>query len=103
MKTDLTRTLDAYRATAGEFRIVEVPPQRYRRIDGHGDPNTSSAYADALATLYPVAYALKFASKGTLDRDYVVPPLEALWWADDPAAFTTARDKSRWGWTAMML
>jgi len=103
MKTDLVKTLDAYRAKQGEFRLVEVPPQRYLMIDGHGDPNTAPAYADAIATLYPVAYALKFASKLQLDRDYVVPPLEALWWADDPAAFTSARDKSQWDWTAMML
>jgi hypothetical protein len=103
MKTDLVKTLDAYRAKVGEFRVVDVPPQRYLMIDGHGDPNVALAYADALATLYPVAYALKFASKRELDRDYVVPPLEALWWADDPAAFTSARDKSRWDWTVMIL
>ncbi|QZY30743.1 GyrI-like domain-containing protein [Nocardioides coralli] len=72
-------------------------------VDGHGDPNTSREYADALAALYPVAYGLKFASKRELGRDYVVPPLEALWWADDMTAFTSARDKSRWSWTAMIM
>lgn len=50
-----------------------------------------------------MAYRLKFASKRELGRDYVVPPLEALWWADDMAAFTSARDKSRWEWTAMLM
>ncbi|MGH1527055.1 GyrI-like domain-containing protein [Leifsonia sp. L25] len=30
-------------------------------------------------------------------------PLEALWWADDMAAFTTARDKSQWDWRALIL
>jgi hypothetical protein len=54
-------------------------------IDGHGDPNTSAAYRDALATVYPVAYGLKFLSKDRLDRDYVVMPLEALWWSTDMA------------------
>lgn len=47
-------------------------------VDGHGDPNTSREYADALAALHPGAYKLKFASKDGLDRDYVVMPLEAL-------------------------
>ncbi|UAJ78485.1 GyrI-like domain-containing protein [Leifsonia sp. ZF2019] len=103
MKTDFVKTLDRYRAQAGTFRIIEVPPQRYLMIDGHGDPNTSAAYADAVATLYPVAYALKFASKDGLDRDYVVPPLEALWWAESMAAFTSSRDTSAWDWTAMIL
>ena len=36
--------------------------KRQLAIDGHADPNTASAYADALATLYPVTYALKFLS-----------------------------------------
>lgn len=72
-------------------------------IDGHGDPNTSKAYADAIATIYPVAYTLRFFSKNDLDRDYVVMPVEALWWSEDMNAFTTARDKSRWDWTLLTL
>ncbi|WP_420096537.1 GyrI-like domain-containing protein, partial [Brevibacterium sediminis] len=36
-------------------------------------------------------------------RDYVVPPLEGLWWADDMAAFTSARDKSAWDFTLMLF
>ena len=103
MKTDLKRELDSYRAKAGEFRVLQVPPLQYLMVDGHGDPNIAQEYVDALAALYPVAYKLKFASKREFDRDYVVPPLEALWSADDMAAFTTARDKSKWDWTAMIL
>ncbi len=102
-KIDLTKSLDGYRARTGEFRLVDLPTTRYLAIDGHGDPNSAPAYAEALETLYPVAYALKFASKRELDRDYVVPPLEGLWWAEDMDAFTTARDKSRWDWTMLML
>ena len=103
VKVDFKKSHDAYRARRGEFRLVDVPPMQYLMVDGRGDPNTSQQYADALAALYPVAYTLKFASKRELDRDYVVPPLEALWWAADMAAFTTARDKSQWSWTAMIM
>lgn len=102
-KIDLTKSIDGYRARTGEFRLVDLPANRYLAIDGHGDPNSAPAYAEALETLYPVAYALKFASKRELDRDYVVPPLEGLWWAEDMDAFTTARDKSRWDWTMLIL
>lgn len=102
MKTDLKRETPGYAARAGEIDVVEMPPLRYLAIDGHGDPNTAPAYADAVASLYPLAYALKFLSKG-LGRDYTVPPLEALWWAQDMAAFTTARDKSQWDWTLLNL
>ncbi|GGR42102.1 hypothetical protein J2S40_001603 [Nocardioides luteus] len=102
VKTDLKKTLDGFRARQGEFRVLELAPLPYLMIDGHGDPNTAQAYADALAALYPVAYKLKFASKKD-GRDYVVPPLEALWWAEDMAAFTSARDKSQWDWTVMIM
>lgn len=103
MKVDLKRELASYHAPRGRFEIVNVPPLRYLAIDGEGDPNTAAAYRDALQTIYPVAYALKFFSKRTLDRDYAVMPLEALWWADDMESFTGARDKSRWRWTLLNL
>ena len=40
-KTDFTRTLDAYSAQPGQFRIVDVPDMRYLMIDGHGDANSA--------------------------------------------------------------
>ncbi|MDL5350332.1 GyrI-like domain-containing protein [Microbacterium sp. zg-YB36] len=102
MKADFKKTLDAYQAASGIFRVVDVPPLQYLAVDGRGDPNTS-AFADAISTLFPVGYKLKFASKQQLDRDYVVMPLEALWWAEDMDAFTARRDKSAWQWTALMM
>ncbi len=102
MKVDLKREIPTYAARRGRFDVVEVEAARFLMVDGHGDPNTSDSYARALAALYPTAYALKFLSKRELERDYVVPPLEALWWAADMSAFTTARDKSQWDWTAMI-
>lgn len=102
-KIDFKKSLDSYRAKRGEFRIVDVPTTQYLMIDGEADPNTSPAYAQALEALYPVAYKMKFVSKRELGRDYVVPPLEGLWWADDMTAFTSARDKSQWHWTMMIM
>jgi len=101
--TDYTKTLDTYRARQGELRLLDVPDTAYLMVDGHGDPNTSTAFTDAITSLYPVAYKLKLASKRELGRDYVVPPLEGLWWADDMDTFTVARDKSRWDWTLMIM
>ncbi|WP_454083746.1 GyrI-like domain-containing protein [Georgenia sp. Marseille-Q6866] len=102
-RTDLKKTFDGYQARRGEFRVLEIPELRYLMVDGHGDPNTAPAFSAAVETLYPVAYALKFASKEQLGRDYVVPPLEGLWWANDMEAFTSARDKSQWDWTLLLL
>lgn len=102
-RTDFKKEIAAYRARQGSFDLVTVPPLQYVMIDGHGDPNTSGEYSDALSTLYPVAYGLKFHSKREHDRDYVVMPLEGLWWAPDARVFTVHRDKSLWSWTAMIM
>jgi hypothetical protein len=103
MKIDFKKELPSYTAPRGRFDLVEVPPLQYVMVDGAGDPNTSKEYADAVSALFGVSYKLKFLSKKELGRDYVVMPLEALWWSDDMDTFTTARDKSRWSWTAMIL
>lgn len=100
---DPKKTLDAYRAKRGEFRIVEVPPMQYLMIDGVGDPNTSPAYSEAVSALFPLAYTLKFASRNELGIDTVVMPLEGLWHASDMESFTTHRDKSAWQWTLMIM
>jgi len=102
VKLDVKKDLDAYRAQRGRFRVLDVPDLRYLMVDGRGDPNTSAAFTGAVEALYPVAYAVKFASKRD-GLDYVVPPLEGLWWADDMAAFTGARDKGRWDWTMLLM
>lgn len=102
-KVDFKKTIDAYRARKGRFDLVEVPDLSYLMIDGHGDPNTSAEFTTAVEALFPLAYTLKFDSKRSLDRDYAVMPLEGLWWADDHASFTSARDKSRWHWTLMIM
>ncbi len=102
-KVDFKKTLAGYQARLDRFQLIEVPDTQYLMVDGHGDPNTSPAFTAALEALYPVAYKLKFLSKRELGRDYVVPPLEGLWWAESTDAFTTSRDKSRWDWTVMLM
>lgn len=102
-KIDFKRTIGSYRARVDDLQVVDVPDLHYLMIDGRGDPNTSAEFASAVATLYPVAYALKFASKIDLGRDHVVMPLEGLWWADDMDSFTGSRDKSLWHWTLMIM
>lgn len=102
-KTDFKKDIATYTAPRGRFEVVTVPAMQFLMIDGHGDPNTSQEYQNALLTVYPLAYQLKFLSKKELDRDYVVMPLEGLWWSDDMESFTTDLDKSRWLWTAMIM
>ena len=101
-KFDIKKNLKTlYGPPVGDFSVVEVPPLNYFMIDGAGDPNTASEYREAVEALYAASYTLKFMSKAALKRDYVVPPLEGLWWSDDMADFV-ARRKDRWRWTMMI-
>jgi hypothetical protein len=85
-----------------DWELVEVRAMNFLMIDGKGDPNTAKDYSDAVEALYSAAYAIKIRSRRTLGRDYVVPPLEGLWSAEDPAAFTNA-DKDKYQWTMMIM
>jgi hypothetical protein len=93
---------ELYQPSRSEWRLVNVPDLQYLMVDGHGDPNTAVEYTQALEALYAVAYRLKFFSKKQ-GRDYVVPPLEGLWWAENMDAFSAARNKSQWDWTMMIM
>lgn len=90
-----------YAPTNTDWALVDVPAQRFIAVDGRGDPNTSGDYARAVQALYAVAYTIKFTSKRTLDRDFVVGPLEGLWWSDRPEVFT-ARLKDAWQWRMLI-
>lgn len=92
-----------YKPSSKEFEIVDVPPMNFSMIDGQGDPNTAQEYQEALEALYAVAYKIKFMSKKELGKDYVVPPLEGLWWAEDMDVFTTGGDRNAWQWTMMIM
>jgi hypothetical protein len=102
-KIDFKKTLKPlYDPPVGEFASIEVPQMQFVKVDGEGDPNTAPAYRAAVEWLYGVSYAMKFAAKAALGTDYVVPPLEGLWWADDPKSFIT-REKDKWRWTMMIM
>ncbi|MCC7362171.1 MAG: GyrI-like domain-containing protein [Anaerolineales bacterium] len=103
-KLDLRKTLKhLYRPSAKDFSIVDVPPLSYLMMDGHGDPNTAPAYAQAVQALYSVAYTLKFQLKQADPAlDFGVMPLEGLWWAADMANFTQL-SKADWDWTMLIL
>jgi hypothetical protein len=92
---------DLYRASARGPEVVQVPDLTFIMIDGHGDPNTSTDYKNAIEALYGLSYTLKFGLKKELGLNYRVGALEGLWWADDMADFATER-KANYQWTAMI-
>ncbi|MFC1481770.1 GyrI-like domain-containing protein [Candidatus Neomarinimicrobiota bacterium] len=92
-----------YKPSSKKVEAVHVPEMNFCMLDGQGDPNTSSSYAQAIEALYSTAYTLKFMIKqGELAIDFGVLPLEGLWWADDMSDFLTG-NKSRWKWTMMIM
>ncbi|WP_394162852.1 GyrI-like domain-containing protein [Galactobacter valiniphilus] len=92
---------ELYRPGKREFERVSVPPASYLAVDGHGDPNTSPAYAAALELLYTGAYSVRAVLKRRTGAAWVVGPLEGLWTAPDPAAFVR-REKDAWDWTMLL-
>jgi hypothetical protein len=102
-KVDFKKELhELYNPSKKDFVIVDVPAMQFLMVDGHGDPNTAQSYKDALEALYALAYKIKFLSKKK-GRDYIVPPLEGLWWAENITNFSTQRDKDAWDWTMMIM
>jgi len=98
VKVDFKKTQKKlYQPSSKEVVMIIVPEMQFLMIDGMGSPGDSQEYQDALATLYPVAFKTKFLSKGK-GKDYVVPPLEGLWWADDMNDFRSGH-REKWKWT----
>ena len=100
-KIDFRKSMSELYNPPRDFVIVDVPAMTFLMIDGHGDPNVAADYATGLNWLYSIAYTIKFQSKAA-GQDYVVPPLEALWWSDDMSDFAERR-KDKWHWTQMLM
>lgn len=100
MKTDYKKEYkQLYKYGKMTPSLVEVPALNYVMIDGVGDPNTSQDYMEAIEALYAVSYTLKFMSKKK-EMDYVVMPLEGLWWMEEEWDMDAKDD---WQWTAMIM
>lgn len=94
---------ELYRPSTKQVSLVDVPAFNYLMVDGRGDPNIAQEYKEAVEALYAVSYTLKFMlKKGEIGQDYVVMPLQGLWWVEDMADFSVER-KGDWEWTMMIM
>jgi len=102
-KVDLKKQFASlYKATA-KIELVTVPKLTYLMVDGHGDPNNSKLFQDAVAALFSISYTIKFMfKKGEQQIDFGVMPLEGVWWTDDINNFSM-ENKAAWKWTLMIL
>lgn len=87
--------------------VIDVPEMIFIMVDGEGDPNTCEAYKNAMEVLYGLSWGIKMSkmdgSQPAGYFEYVIPPLEGLWWIDD-YVFDGKKiaDKNKFEWTSMI-
>ncbi len=87
--------------------IIDVPEMKFIMVEGSGNPNTSSSYKEALEILYGLSYAIKMSKKNDTQPkgyfDFVVPPLEGLWWFDEDSFNGEVKSrKDEFNWIMMI-
>ncbi|HNT30300.1 MAG TPA: GyrI-like domain-containing protein, partial [bacterium] len=100
---DYKKSQKAYYAPKADPEIITIPPMQFLMIDGKRYPGEDNAdYKAAIEVLYAVSYKLKFLLKDQPPAgytDYVVPPLEGLWWMEGE---WIQENKDAWQWTMMI-
>ena len=106
MAFDLKKEYKEFYTAKNKPQIVDIPKSNYIAIRGKGNPNEEGgAYQKAIGVLYAVAYTLKMSYKTDYKIEgffeYVVPPLEGLWWQEgvDGVDYT---DKSTFNWISVI-
>lgn len=84
---------------------VLVPKMNFIMVDGKGNPNDKDGeYPKAIEILYALSYTIKMNKEIRKEVegyfDYVVPPLEGLWWLQDDDMDFSKKDK--YIWTSMI-
>jgi len=87
-------------------QIITIPKMNFVAVRGCGDPNEEGgAYKEAINLLYGIAFTIKMSKKGNHQIegyfDYVVPPLEGLWWQEGVIGVDYSR-KDQFNWISMI-
>lgn len=87
--------------------LIDVPKMRFITVNGSGNPNTSKNYKEAIEILYGLSFSIKMSKmNGTQPAgyfEYVIPPLEGLWYADETAFDgLNVTDKNKFKWISMI-
>ena len=92
---------------AAKPSLIEVPEMIFIAVDGGGDPNTSPEYKAAMEILYGLSFTIKMSKMDGSQPEgyfeYVVPPLEGLWYVDG-ISFDglNVADKNKFKWVSMI-
>lgn len=87
--------------------LIEVPAMNFIMVDGKGNPNEEGGeYQRAVELLYALSFTIKMSKMGTSIPEgyfeYVVPPLEGLWWFKDDCHNIDLLNKDEFNWTSMI-
>ncbi len=90
------RLKELYLPQEKDFVLVDVPEMRFVMIDGRGAADRS-ALDHAVKWLFAAIYPIKRIARERMGKNFVEPPLEGLWWADDMQDFIRGnRDRLNW-------
>lgn len=94
---ELKKLLKAlYQPKADVFSQIEVPELPFAMLDGAGDPQKGD-YEAKLKWIFAAIQPIRRDGKKRMGKDFIEPPLETLWWADDINDLIEGnRDKFKW-------
>ena len=106
MAFDYKKEYKAFYAPKDQPSIIEIPSMNFVAIRGKGNPNiVDGEYQEALELLYGIAYTIKMSYKGPYQIEgyfeYVVPPLEGLWWQEGVEGVDLS-NKDTFNWISMI-
>ncbi|MFR2534418.1 MAG: GyrI-like domain-containing protein [Clostridia bacterium] len=86
--------------------LIQVPKMKFIIVEGQGNPNeVEGAYKQAIQILYALSFTIKMSKMGEKKiegyYEYVVPPLEGLWWMDNYEGIDYAH-KEDFKWISMI-
>lgn len=106
MAFDFKKEYKEYYMPSKEPGIIEIPKMNFLAVRGKGNPNEEDGeYSNALELLYAVAYTLRMSYKGDYKisgyYEYVVPPLEGLWWQEGIKGYDMTK-KEDFSWISLI-
>lgn len=106
MAFDFKKVYKEFYMPKNKPELVVVPAMNYIAVRGKGNPNEpDGAYQHAIGVLMAVAYTIKMSKRGDHRIegyfDFVVPPLEGLWWQEGREDFDY-QDKGAFQWISMI-
>ena len=86
--------------------LIDIPAMNFAAVRGKGNPNEEDGeYKSSIGLLYGIAFTIKMSRLGSRKIEgyfeYVVPPLEGLWWQKGVSGIDYSK-KETFEWISMI-